>query len=176
MVKDNITVSHKEMVSDTTMVDKVWELLNTIPDPDIPVISIVELGIVRKVDIVSQKVIVTITPSYSGCPAMNVFTDDIRHVLAANGFEDIEIKTILSPAWTTDWIKEEAREKMRQHGIAPPENDPDGEFIFVKQKHVTCPRCGNADSRLVSQFGSTPCKALWYCNNCNQPFEYFKCH
>ncbi|MBS1764678.1 MAG: phenylacetate-CoA oxygenase subunit PaaJ [Bacteroidetes bacterium] len=175
MVNHNIPL-HTVSTADSADEKKVWELLNTIPDPDIPVISIVELGIVRNVDVEEHHITITITPSYSGCPAMNVFTEDIRKVLTENGYADVRIKTKLSPAWTTEWIKEEAREKMRKHGIAPPENDPDGEFIFMQQKQVTCPRCGKTDSKLVSQFGSTPCKALWYCNTCDQPFEYFKCH
>ncbi len=159
-----------------TTKEKVWNLLNLIPDPDIPVISIVELGLVRDVEIIDEnKAIITITPSYSGCPAMNVFKDDIRETLLKNDVKEVEIKTSLTPAWTTDWLSEDAKEKMRAHGIAPPEHEPGKEILFCKQKPVACPRCGNHETKIVSRFGSTACKALWYCNNCRQPFEYFKC-
>lgn len=159
-----------------TAKEKVWELLNQIPDPDIPVISIVELGLVKDVEISDDsKVTVTITPSYSGCPAMSVFKDDIKVLLRENDFKEVEIKTSLTPAWTTDWLSPATKEKMRVHGIAPPEHEPDQGMLFCKQKPVACPRCGNHETKIVSRFGSTPCKALWYCNTCQQPFEYFKC-
>ncbi len=156
--------------------EKVWELLSEIPDPDIPVLSIVELGLVRDVEVISESnVIVTLTPSYSGCPAMGVFKDDIITALNSSGFCEVEIKISLSPAWTTDWMSDVAKEKMRAHGIAPPEKEPESELRFARQKQVTCPHCGKQETKLVSRFGSTPCKALWYCDTCEQPFEYFKC-
>lgn len=154
----------------------LWNLLNQIPDPDIPVVSIVELGLVREVKITDKlKAEVTITPSYSGCPAQSVFTDDIKSLLKQNGFNEVEVKVVLSPAWTTDWLSNDTKEKMRLHGIAPPENEPEAEALFCKQNKVKCPRCGNNNTHIISRFGSTPCKALWYCNYCSQPFEYFKC-
>lgn len=155
----------------------VWQVLHLIPDPDIPVLDIVELGVVRSVSILSEKkVVVTITPSYSGCPAMGFFKDQIKSSLQECGFQEVEIKINLSPAWTTEWMSDIAKAKLKAHGIAPPENDAEGEFLFSKHKRVTCPKCGTKDSKLISQFGATPCKALWYCNTCEQPFEYFKCY
>ncbi len=158
---------------------KIMELLSQIPDPDIPVVSIVELGIVRDVNIDdSGNVCVTITPTYSGCPAMSVFKDDISETLLNYGAKSVEIKIVHSPAWTTDWLSESTRYKMRKHGIAPPETnstEPVALFSAGKQK-IKCPHCSKIDTQLTSQFGSTPCKALWYCNSCCQPFEYFKCY
>ncbi len=157
----------------------VMELLEMIPDPDIPVVSIVELGIVRGVAVdETNKVTVTITPTYSGCPAMTVFKADIRELLIKNGAEDVEIKITHSPSWSTDWLSESTREKLRAYGIAPPEsNSSDSVPLFSSSKQkIKCPHCGNTNSRLTSQFGSTPCKSLWYCDDCLQPFEYFKCY
>lgn len=155
------------------------ELLELIPDPDIPVVSIVELGIVRGVVVdESNRVVVTITPTYSGCPAMTVFKDDIKELLLKNGATNVEIKIAHSPAWTTDWLSESTREKLRAHGIAPPETNSIEKvplFSSSKQK-IKCPHCGETNTRLTSQFGSTPCKSLWYCDSCLQPFEYFKCY
>lgn len=155
------------------------ELLAEIPDPDIPVVNIVELGIVRDVAVDDKnKVTVVITPTYSGCPAMTLFREEISQTLIKNGAADVEIKLSLSPAWTTDWLSEATRFKMRRHGIAPPETnsaDPVALFSNGKQK-IKCPHCSKTDTVLTSQFGSTPCKSLWYCNNCMQPFEYFKCY
>ena len=153
----------------------IWALLHTVPDPDIPVISIVDLGIVRNVEWKNEIAIITITPSYSGCPAMSVFVDDIRQVLNGAGFQS-EIKTVLSPAWTTEWISQSGLDKMKTHGIAPPEDESGMNSIFAMQKPVTCPRCNSKQTKMLNRFGSTPCKALWYCNECSQPFEYFKCH
>ncbi len=159
--------------------EKVWKILNQIPDPDIPVVSIVELGIVRNVENNdAEKWIVTITPSYSGCPAMAVFREDIKTVLLESGAKEVELKISYSPAWTTDWLSETTREKMRKHGIAPPEtNSSQSVELFADSKRkITCPHCGKNETHRTSQFGSTPCKALWYCDSCHQPFEYFKCY
>ncbi len=159
--------------------ERIWDLLNDIADPDIPVISIVELGLVRKVVISEQtKVNVTITPSYSGCPAMTLFKEEIKQVLLASGATAVEISISHSPAWSTDWLSEPTREKMRKHGIAPPEgNSTDAVALFSNgKKPIACPHCKSTTTKLSSQFGSTPCKALWYCNSCQQPFEYFKCY
>lgn len=149
------------------------EALNQIPDPDIPVISIVELGIVRNVEIVERKVVVSITPTYSGCPAMYFFKDEIPKKLHEAGFSDVEVKVVLSPPWTTDWLNDQTKEKLKAHGIAPPMGE--AADLHPKRK-VKCPRCGSSHTELRSQFGSTPCKALWFCDECSQPFEYFKCY
>jgi ring-1,2-phenylacetyl-CoA epoxidase subunit PaaD len=164
---------------DELLEEKVMELLQQIPDPDIPVINIVELGIVRGVVVEDEgKVIVTITPTYSGCPAMNVFIHDIKVLLHQNAIGVVEVRISHTPAWTTDWLSEATKEKMRKHGIAPPETSSKDDvalFSSAKQK-VKCPHCGSQETKLTSQFGSTPCKAIWYCNSCLQGFEYFKCY
>ncbi|MDZ4757342.1 MAG: 1,2-phenylacetyl-CoA epoxidase subunit PaaD [Bacteroidota bacterium] len=168
-------VDHKIHITEK----KVWDLLFEIPDPDIPVINIVELGLVRNIEITDdEKVIVTITPSYSGCPAMPVFKEDIYNKMSEAEIEDVEIKISLLPPWTTDWLSNATKEKMKQHGIAPPEQSSHHDIkLFTNSKNkITCPHCNNNDTQLTSQFGSTPCKALWYCKSCQQPFEYFKCH
>jgi ring-1,2-phenylacetyl-CoA epoxidase subunit PaaD len=154
----------------------IYELLSEIPDPEIPVISIVELGVVRDILIDGKNIEVKITPTYSGCPAMKQMEDDVRKKLKEQGFENIRITTIYSPAWTTDWINPEAREKLRKYGIAPPEETTsDKSFLTGKHRTVTCPRCGSRNTVMVSQFGSTACKALYKCSECLEAFDYFKC-
>lgn len=157
--------------------EQVWEFLSEIPDPEIPVISIEELGVLRNVEITNNKVIVTITPTYTGCPAMKMFEDDIEKTLHEKGIENIEINMVFSPAWTTDWMSEEAREKLRKFGISPPiKGTADKGVLFANgPKEVPCPRCGSKNTNLKSQFGSTACKALYTCNDCLEPFDYFKC-
>jgi len=155
----------------------IWDLLANVEDPDIPVLSIVDLGIVR--DVVWQddgQLQVVITPSYSGCPAVQLFQDDIRKSLVEEGYDNHEIKTVLSPAWTTDWMTDEAREKLRAYGIAPPEKTTSNKTVlFGGQKEVTCPQCGSTHTEQISEFGSTACKALYRCLSCHEPFDYFKC-
>ena len=157
--------------------EQIWDLLSEIPDPEIPVISIAELGVLRKIEIVDLKVMVTITPTYTGCPAMKTFEDDIASKLIENGISNYEILTVQSPAWTTDWINEEAREKLRKFGIAPPiKGTADKGILFSSEsKSVPCPQCKSKNTNLKSQFGSTACKALYTCNDCLEPFDYFKC-
>ena len=137
-------------------------VLETVMDPEIPVVSVVDLGIVR--DIAADKV--TITPTYSGCPATDVIERTIREALDANGYRDVAIVTVLTPPWSTDWISDEGKKKLRAYGIAPPE----------LTKSATCPRCGSLNTEEVSRFGSTPCKAQWRCKDCLEPFDRFKCH
>ena len=164
-------------------VSDVWRWLADVPDPEIPVISVVDLGIVRDVawsgDGTSAVLHVTITPTYSGCPATRVIERDIAAALRARGVERVALDTKLAPAWTTDWLTAEAREKLRAYGIAPPEERSDGQprdiLRFVESK-TACPRCGARDVTLTSAFGSTPCKALYRCNACLEPFDHFKCH
>lgn len=156
--------------------ENIYSLLNEIPDPEIPVISIVELGVIRDVDVKGKDIDVTITPTYSGCPAMKQMEDDVRKKLEENGFENIKINTVYNPAWTTDWLSPEARQKLQDYGIAPPEESTtDKSFLTNKPKHITCPRCKSKDTVMVSQFGSTACKALYKCNDCLEAFDYFKC-
>jgi ring-1,2-phenylacetyl-CoA epoxidase subunit PaaD len=152
------------------------EMLSSIPDPEIPVISIVELGVIRDVKATDRSVEVTITPTYSGCPAMKQMEDDVRSKLKENGFEEVKINTVYNPPWTTDWLSAEAKEKLREYGIAPPEESTtDKSFLTGKTRTVTCPRCKSRNSTMVSQFGSTACKALYKCNDCLEAFDYFKC-
>jgi len=160
------------------MVDtkSIFDLLNEIPDPEIPVISIVELGVIRDVKTQDRSIEVTITPTYSGCPAMKQMEDDVRAKLRSAGFEEIKINTVYSPPWTTDWLSEEAKNKLQKYGIAPPEESTtDKSFLTGKEKSITCPRCKSKNTHMVSQFGSTACKALYRCNDCLEAFDYFKC-
>jgi ring-1,2-phenylacetyl-CoA epoxidase subunit PaaD len=163
--------------------DTVWRWLSEVPDPEIPVISITDLGIVRDVDWHEGTLVVTVTPTYSGCPATSVINLEIEKKLRDHGVERIELKRQLSPPWTTDWITDDAKEKLRAYGIAPPIDGTGAEGVVAGRVRrltgegltVPCPRCGSPDTRLVSQFGSTPCKAAWQCNACLEPFDYFKC-
>ncbi len=156
--------------------DEVYGVLNTVMDPEVPVISVVELGIVRDVAIQNDAVTITITPTYSGCPAMREIEADIRTALLERGVHDVNVKLVLSPAWTTDWIGPEAREKLRAYGIAPPGRaEPQGLITLTRARvAVPCPFCGSNDTRLQSEFGSTACKAIHVCNSCRQPFDEFK--
>jgi ring-1,2-phenylacetyl-CoA epoxidase subunit PaaD len=145
-------------------ISEIWSVLESVSDPEIPVVSIVDLGIVREVH--GDKVV--LTPTYTGCPATLVIQTDVRIALDKAGFGDVAIETVLSPPWTTDWISAAGREKLHAYGIAPP--TPPGE------RAVTCPQCGSSDTEEISRFGSTPCKALWRCRSCAEPFDLFKCH
>lgn len=145
---------------------QIWQWLDDIPDPEIPVISIVDLGIVREVCIDDDQVTVTITPTYSGCPAMSVIPIDIQTELVKRGVDNLTIETQIAPAWTTNWLSKKAHTKLQEYGIAPPHASGVPEY---------CPRCHSSKLEKVSQFGSTPCKAQWRCNECLEPFDYFKC-
>ena len=158
--------------------ETIWNLLKEIPDPEVPAINIVELGVVREVIIHDDSLEIIITPTYSGCPAMKMIEEDIISTLKENGFENIKIKTIFSPPWTTDWMTDETKAKLKSYGIAPPDKLSKEElfpFLSEKKKILSCPYCNSENTVLQSQFGSTACKALYYCNNCQQPFEHFKC-
>ncbi len=154
---------------------EIFKLLSQIPDPEIPVINIAELGVLREVDVVGDKVIVKITPTYSGCPAMKQMEDDIYALLKKEGIENAEVKMIYNPPWTTDWITEAARKKLFEYGIAPPENTSLDKSVLTGKKKIVCPNCRSENTELVSQFGSTACKALYKCKDCLEPFDYFKC-
>ena len=148
----------------TSDVEAIWRVLESVPDPEIPVVSVVDLGIVR--DVSPERVV--LTPTYTGCPAMLVIETMVRAALDEAGFEDVAIETTLSPPWTTDWISESGKAKLKAYGIAPP--TPAG------ARAVECPQCGSTQTEEVSRFGSTPCKALWRCRACLEPFDLFKCH
>ncbi|CUA99216.1 1,2-phenylacetyl-CoA epoxidase subunit PaaD [Pannonibacter indicus] len=173
-------------------VAEVWSWLAEVPDPEIPVISLTDLGIIRDVAWQDETLVVTVTPTYSGCPATSIINLDIEAALRAKGIRDLRLERRLSPPWTTDWLTPEGREKLRQYGIAPPIDGtaPDGRvaeqiagrvqgrvarLVSGSNLAITCPRCGSAATQKVSQFGSTPCKASYRCTDCLEPFDYFKC-
>jgi ring-1,2-phenylacetyl-CoA epoxidase subunit PaaD len=163
---------------------QVWSWLGEVPDPEIPVISVVDLGIVRDVVFEGDECVVTITPTYSGCPAMQVISELVSEALHAHGLEKVKLVNRLSPAWTTDWMSETGKAALKGYGIAPPVQqaiDISGLRAGVKrgafkEPEITCPNCGSTHTQLTSQFGSTPCKALYKCLDCREPFDYFKCH
>jgi ring-1,2-phenylacetyl-CoA epoxidase subunit PaaD len=144
--------------------DGIWAVLEQVPDPEIPVVSLVDLGIVRE----AHPDRVVLTPTYTGCPATLVIETMVRAALDEAGFRDVRIESTLSPPWTTDWISETGRQKLLAYGIAPP--------MPAGSRDVNCPQCGSADTQEISRFGSTPCKALWRCRSCLEPFDLFKCH
>ena len=165
-VKEHISIAEQKRI--------LWHLLEQVTDPEIPVISIIDLGIVREVQVHKEdngelKGSIIITPTYSGCPAMDVISMQIKMALLQEGITGIEIRQQLSPAWTTDWMTEKGRQELKAYGIAPP--SPRGE-----ENKIACPLCHSENTVLVSQFGSTACKALYKCNDCLEPFDYFKCH
>ncbi len=154
-----------------------WDLLEEVKDPEIPVLSVVDLGIVRDIKMQEGSVEIIITPTYSGCPAMDFIEVNIKSLLQEAGEEEITVTTVLHPAWTTDWISEPGKAKLQAYGIAPPVGkSPDKSLLFAEEVSVPCPRCNSADTTMVSQFGSTACKSLYKCNSCKEPFDYFKCH
>ena len=156
---------------------KIWSILEQINDPEVPVISIIDLGIVRGVNCTDDDVEIVITPTYSGCPAMDVIRVTIRMALREQGYEKVKITTILSPAWTTDWMSEAGKEKLQAYGIAPP--NPKQQICdtaLFAEEAVQCPHCRSYNTKRISEFGSTACKSLYRCNQCQEPFDYFKCH
>lgn len=157
--------------------DELFAILDEVKDPEVPVLSVVELGIVRDVSANDGRVVVTITPTYSGCPAMHEIEQSIAAALTEHGLGPVELRTIYAPAWTTDWISPAAREKLRAYGIAPPGRAAAVEELTPLRRRaasVACPFCGAADTEQRSEFGSTACKSIWYCRSCRQPFEEFK--
>lgn len=147
----------------------LWEILKTVPDPEIPAINLVELGVVRAVKRIenSDQLEITITPTYTGCPAKKLFEDLIIETLAEHGYKNVKIISTLNPAWTTDWLSEETKNKLIREGISPP---------TIGDRIIVCPLCRSENTKLISQFGSTPCQSLYSCNDCKEPFNYFKCH
>ena len=176
------------------MVNKaqIWSLLEQVNDPEVPVLSVVDLGIIREVrevavvsanaggaaDEETSGLEVILTPTYSGCPAMDVIRMNIRMVLLENGYKNVKLTTILSPAWTTDWMSDQGKEKLKGYGIAPPlpSQQVCHPALFHREEAVACPHCNSYHTSLISEFGSTACKALYRCEDCREPFDYFKCH
>ncbi len=159
-------------------VDNCWTYLDEVADPEVPVLSIIDLGIVRDlfVDSAIGSVRVVITPTYSGCPAMDVIAMQIRMCLLSKGAKQVLVENQISPSWTTDWMTERGKEKLEAYGIAPPKRKSSNPLALFEEDTVTCPKCKSDDTVLTSQFGATSCKALYKCNHCKEPFEHFKCH
>jgi ring-1,2-phenylacetyl-CoA epoxidase subunit PaaD len=154
---------------------QIYKILANVCDPEVPVLSILDLGIVRDVLLHEKEIEIIITPTYSGCPAMNMIAMNIRIEMATHGFENVKIKEILSPAWTTDWMSEDGKRKLKEYGIAPPQYRVEDLGLRV-EKDIPCPLCDSTNTELLSEFGSTSCKALHRCKDCLEPFDYFKCH
>lgn len=159
---------------------KVYEWLSDVKDPEVPALSILDLGIVRNVSVTesdnSTSVNVTITPTYSGCPAMDVISIGVRMALAGHGIKQVTIDQQLSPAWTTDWMTEDGKRKLKEYGIAPPNRKAFKELGLFEEEEIQCPRCESTHTTMISQYGPTSCKALYKCEDCKEPFEHFKCH
>ncbi|CAN5908003.1 phenylacetate-CoA oxygenase subunit PaaJ [soil metagenome] len=167
---------HKIETANHHISSEILEILKAVVDPEIPVLTIMDMGILRDVKQDENGIEVTITPTYSGCPAMEMIAEEIKSALSRKGFSNVRIKSVLSPAWTTDWITEEGKEKLRQYGIAPPAHSTaDKGALLGNPKSVKCPRCKSEHTEMISNFGSTACKALWKCLDCEEPFDYFKC-
>jgi ring-1,2-phenylacetyl-CoA epoxidase subunit PaaD len=149
-----------------TELENIWRILETVTDPEVPVLTILDLGIVRNVEKHNDTIVITITPTYTGCPAMDAIIMDIKLKLIENDFQNVKINSVLSPAWTTDWMTEAGKQKLKDYGIAPPS----------RNNIIHCPQCKSGDVKLISQFGSTACKSLYQCLTCLEPFDYFKCH
>ena len=156
-----------------TTVEQVREVLASVHDPEIPVLTIADLGVLRDVAVDGTHVTVTITPTYSGCPAMDEIRADIVTALAAAGLDDAEVRTELAPAWTTEWMTDSGKEKLREYGIAPP-----GELLLQigRRPEISCPQCGSSDTEEMARFASTSCKSMWRCRSCREPFDHFKAH
>ena len=160
------------------MTEQLKEILSRVLDPEVPVLSVMDLGIVRDAVVTENgEVEVLITPTYTGCPAMDVISTGIRIELLANGFKNIQVRTVLSPAWTTDWMSEEGKHKLKEYGIAPPNpmQQVCKQELFADEV-IQCPHCNSYHTKKISEFGSTACKALYQCLDCQEPFDYFKCH
>lgn len=155
-------------------VRELWDLLDAVKDPEVPALSIWDLGILRDIQRHKEQVVVIITPTYSGCPAMDNISTDVVSLLNANGYSDVTVKLALSPAWSSEWMSAEGRKKLREYGIAPPEDAELDEDGLTPDAHAACPHCSSRNTRRVSEFGSTACKALFQCDDCGEPFDYFK--
>lgn len=159
-----------------TTAAEVHAALQEVFDPELPVLTISDLGVLRDVHVEAGRITVTITPTYSGCPAMDEIRADIRTVLGTHGWDDVDVRTELSPAWTTDWMSERGRDALRRHGIAPPGRSGPVLVALGRRPSVDCPHCGSVSTEELSRFGSTSCKALWRCLSCREPFDVFKDH
>lgn len=157
---------------------EIWSILEEVKDPEVPVLTVIDLGIIREIKINGADVEIIITPTYSGCPAMDVIKINIQMTLLSHGFKNVKVTQVLSPAWTTDWMSEEGKRKLKEYGIAPPNAKQQvcDEKLFAAAEAVQCPHCDSYHTHRISEFGSTACKALYVCDDCKEPFDYFKCH
>jgi ring-1,2-phenylacetyl-CoA epoxidase subunit PaaD len=153
---------------------QIYELLATVPDPEVPVLSVLDLGVVRKVVVTDTTVSIDITPTYSGCPAMGLISSQIKLALITAGYNNITVTEVLTPAWTTDWMSEQGKQKLMAYGIAPPQGNANNNGL--NKLPVPCPQCQSIHTQLLSEYGSTSCKSLYKCKDCLEPFDYFKCH
>ncbi|MFF1252969.1 1,2-phenylacetyl-CoA epoxidase subunit PaaD [Pseudarthrobacter sp. NPDC058329] len=161
----------------TTPEQQAWDIAATVCDPEIPVLTIADLGILRNVQVTGEQVRVTITPTYSGCPAMDAIRDDLQAAFKKEGYQDVEVDLVLAPAWTTDWMSAEGKQKLQEYGIAPPTGKADAARHagpIRLQMAVKCPQCASLHTKELTRFGSTSCKALYVCQDCREPFDYFK--
>jgi ring-1,2-phenylacetyl-CoA epoxidase subunit PaaD len=163
------------MVTEQLNSNDIYNLISEIPDPEIPVITIKDLGILRDVKEINNEYIITITPTYTACPAMGMIEDQIKEILAAKGITKVKVVLTYTPAWTTDWISQEAKLKLKNYGIAPPHHSSCNK-MFTAIEIVACPRCNSSHTSQISKFGSTACKALYQCSDCKETFDLFKCH
>jgi ring-1,2-phenylacetyl-CoA epoxidase subunit PaaD len=187
-LKNHINQSPSSAISEEE--NRIWTILEQVSDPEVPVLSIIDLGIIRDIKLIYSPsetpplggrgagLIITITPTYSGCPAMDVISMGIRMALLEAGYKNIQINTVLSPAWTTDWMSEAGKQKLKEYGIAPPHSNQSvcHADAFQEEEAIQCPRCDSYNTNLISRFGSTACKAFYQCADCMEPFDYFKCH
>ncbi len=156
--------------------EDILSILSTIKDPEIPVVNIEEIGMLRDVVLHKDRYEIILTPTYTGCPAMGIIQQDILATLFFHGISNATVKLVYAPAWTTDWMSDATKEKLRQFGISAPVHSSCHNFHSAQPEAVICPKCGSVNTSLISQFGSTACKALYRCKNCDEPFDYFKCH
>jgi ring-1,2-phenylacetyl-CoA epoxidase subunit PaaD len=162
----------------TISAESIWKLLGQVSDPEIPVLTVIDLGIVRDIKIDEGNIEIIITPTYSGCPAMDVISMNIRSILILQGYSNVKVTQSLSPAWTTEWMTDEGKRKLKDYGIAPPNPRQQvcNDKLFAAEEAIQCPQCNSYHTHRVSEFGSTPCKSLYVCDDCREPFDYFKCH
>jgi ring-1,2-phenylacetyl-CoA epoxidase subunit PaaD len=176
MISDLVIIDPEIETMNST--DKIWSILEEVTDPEIPVLSVIDLGIVRDIKTNGDETTVTITPTYSGCPAMDVIRIGIKMKLLEHGYKKVDVVQSLSPAWTTDWMTLNGKQKLEAYGIAPP--NPKQQVchtdLFIADEAVQCPHCKSWHTHRVSEFGSTACKSLFQCDECQEPFDYFKCH
>ena len=172
-------MSQIEQHTDTSgEIKNIWKVLEQVYDPEVPVLSVIDLGIIRDVKLNSDEAEITITPTYTGCPAMDVISMNIRLALISHGYKNVKVRQALSPAWTTDWMSEKGKHKLKEYGIAPPNPKQQvcNDKLFAADEAVQCPHCNSYHTHRISEFGSTACKALYQCDDCKEPFDYFKCH